>query len=88
MVLVLAAEFEPEIIFLETALRAPDGAELVRHLRALPIGPRLFIIAVTEAGPHFPAEANRELFDYHFPKPLPRTALDEVLIHPRFNVGP
>lgn len=87
MVLTLAEEFEPEIIFVAIRLPGPNGIDLAKHLRALPTGAHLLLVATDLDGPRLDETGSRGLFDYHFVKPVPRAALDQILDERRRKIA-
>jgi CheY-like chemotaxis protein len=70
----------PDIIFLDLGMPEMDGIETARHLRALPGGDRVFLVALTGWGQEKDRQRTREAgFDAHLVKPVDNTALREVL---------
>ena len=70
--LALASEAEPpDVCLLDIGMPGMDGYELVRQLRALPAGPRLWLIATTGFGQGADKErAHAAGFDLHLTKPI------------------
>jgi PAS domain S-box-containing protein len=67
----LAAEFSPEIAFLDLGLPVMDGYELATHLRALPALAGLRLIALTGYGQDSDRERTRQAgFHDHLVKPV------------------
>jgi CheY-like chemotaxis protein len=70
----------PDIIFLDLGMPEMDGIETARHLRALPGGDRIFLVALTGWGQEKDRQRTRAAgFDAHLVKPVDNAALDEVL---------
>jgi CheY-like chemotaxis protein len=66
----VAAEFRPELAFLDIGLPVMDGYDLARRLRALEQGP-LVLVAVTGYGqPSDRARSVEAGFDEHLVKPI------------------
>jgi PAS domain S-box-containing protein len=66
----LAAEFRPELAFLDIGLPVMDGYDLARRLRAMEQGP-LVLVAVTGYGqPSDRARSTEAGFDEHLVKPI------------------
>ncbi len=70
--LALASEAEPpDVCLLDIGMPGMDGYELARQLRALPAGPRLWLIATTGFGQGADKErAHAAGFDLHLTKPI------------------
>jgi CheY-like chemotaxis protein len=70
----------PDIIFLDLGMPEMDGIETARHLRALPGGDKIFLVALTGWGQEKDRQRTREAgFDAHLVKPVDNAALAEVL---------
>jgi PAS domain S-box-containing protein len=70
----------PDIIFLDLGMPEMDGIETARHLRALPGGEKLFLVALTGWGQEKDRQRTREAgFDSHLVKPVDSAALVGVL---------
>jgi PAS domain S-box-containing protein len=70
----------PDIVFLDLGMPEMDGIETARHLRALPGGDRIFLVALTGWGQEKDRQRTREAgFDAHLVKPVDNAALGEVL---------
>lgn len=75
-----AQEFQPDAALLDLGLPGMDGHELARALRALPVGDRLTLIAMTGWGRE--EDRQRSLaagFDAHLVKPVKMSAVCELL---------
>jgi CheY-like chemotaxis protein len=74
--LTVAAEFRPELAFLDIGLPVMDGYDLARRLRAMPLEP-LTLVAITGYGqPADRARSAKAGFDEHLVKPI---GLDSAL---------
>jgi CheY-like chemotaxis protein len=72
----LAAEFSPEVAFLDLGLPVMDGYELAAHLRALPTLAGLRLIALTGYGQDSDRQRTRQAgFHDHLVKPV---AIDDI----------
>jgi PAS domain S-box-containing protein len=70
----------PDLIFLDLGMPEMDGVETARHLRALPGGNGIFLVALTGWGQEKDRQRTREAgFDAHLVKPVDNAALAEVL---------
>jgi len=70
----------PDIVFLDLGMPEMDGIETARHLRALPGGDRIFLVALTGWGQEKDRRRTREAgFNAHLVKPVDNAALGEVL---------
>ncbi len=76
----VAAEFQPEIAFLDLGLPSVNGFELARRLRGQPGMNSMVLVAVTGWGKDEDRQRSREAgFDLHLVKPVePAQILDEV----------
>ncbi len=69
--LALAQSFRPDVAILDIGMPRMDGVEAARHLRALPGGDRVLLLALTGLGQAADRERTREAgFDHHLVKPL------------------
>jgi CheY-like chemotaxis protein/two-component sensor histidine kinase len=70
----------PDLIFLDIGMPEMDGIETARHLRALPEGKKIFLVALTGWGQEKDRHRTRAAgFDAHLVKPVDNAALAEVL---------
>jgi two-component system CheB/CheR fusion protein len=70
----------PDIVFLDLGMPEMDGIETARHLRALPGGDRIFLVALTGWGQEKDRQRTKAAgFDSHLVKPVDNGALEEVL---------
>lgn len=70
----------PDIIFLDLGMPGMDGIETARHLRALPEGNKILLVALTGWGQEKDRQRTREAgFDAHLVKPVDSAGLAEVL---------
>lgn len=70
----------PDMIFLDLGMPEMDGLETARHLRALPGGNDVFLVALTGWGQEKDRQQTKEAgFDAHLVKPVDNAALIEVL---------
>jgi two-component system CheB/CheR fusion protein len=70
----------PDIIFLDLGMPEMDGIEAARHLRALPGGDRIFLVALTGWGQEKDRQRTKAAgFDSHLVKPVDNGALEEML---------
>jgi CheY-like chemotaxis protein len=77
----VAAEFAPDIAFLDIGLPVMDGYELASHLRELPGLAGLRLIAVTGYGQESDRRRTREAgFHHHLVKPVDLAAVEATLI--------
>lgn len=76
----VAAEFRPEIAFLDLGLPSVNGFELARRLRGQPGMNGMVLVAVTGWGKDEDRQRSRDAgFDLHLVKPVePDQILDEV----------
>ncbi len=81
----VAAEFRPEIAFLDLGLPSVNGFELARRLRGQPGMNGMVLVAVTGWGKDEDRQRSRDAgFDLHMVKPVePDQILDEVRKVPR-----
>jgi signal transduction histidine kinase len=76
-----AAEFNPEIIFLDIGLPDMTGYDVVRKIRSTENGKQVICIALTGYGQdHDKQAADNAGFNYHFVKPLDFNQLRELEI--------
>jgi signal transduction histidine kinase/ActR/RegA family two-component response regulator len=87
--LTAAAEFAPDVIFLDVGLPVINGYVVARRLRELPEFNHVHIAAVTGWGQDEDRRRAREAgFDSHFTKPLSPAALEELLARIALGVPP
>lgn len=79
----VAAEFRPEMIFLDIGLPKLDGYEAARRIRQEPWGKSIVLAALTGWGNDDDMRRSREAgFDHHLVKPLELNVLKELLAAP------
>jgi len=82
-----AAEFQPDVIFLDIGLPKIDGYEAARRIRELPSGKRMALVALTGWGQEEDKRRSKEAgFDLHLVKPPNLPALKKVLADVRAGV--
>jgi CheY-like chemotaxis protein len=78
--LVLAHDFQPDVMVLDIAMPALDGHELARAIRAQPFGRRMLLIAVSGRGQIEDRQRSLDAgFDHHLVKPVDFATLDRLL---------
>jgi len=76
----VAAEFRPDVIFLDIGMAKMNGYEMARRLRAQPWGKHVVLIAVTGWGQAEDKRRSAEAgFDHHVVKPADPLALAKLL---------
>ena len=76
----VAAEFSPDIAFLDIGLPVMDGYELASHLRKIPGLHGLRLIAVTGYGQESDRKRTRDAgFHHHLVKPVDIAALEATM---------
>lgn len=84
----IAAEFRPEVVFLDLGLPVMDGFAVARALRMMPGGDAMVIIAISGWGDERTvAQAKEAGFDRHWLKPLGRAELEGFLGRGQPTVG-
>ena len=69
-----------DAFLLDIGLPGMDGTELARRLRAMPVGRKALMVAITGYGQHFDrSNALKAGFDHYFVKPIEPTKLLAVL---------
>jgi CheY-like chemotaxis protein len=75
-----AAEFAPDVVFLDIGMPGMDGYQTARALRAAPLPPGLIIVALTGWGAESDRHKSREAgFNFHLTKPADIGAVDAIL---------
>jgi CheY-like chemotaxis protein len=76
----IAAEFLPDIAFLDIGLPVMDGYQLGARIRALPGLEKVMLVAVTGYGQDSDRQRTREAgFAYHLVKPVDIAAIESAL---------
>jgi CheY-like chemotaxis protein len=76
----LAAEFNPQVALLDIGMPKLNGYEACRHIRALPGGSAMTVVAVTGWGQADDRRRSQEAgFDQHLVKPVDPSALVELI---------
>src|SRR5262249_32290990 len=76
----VAAEFRPEVVFLDIGLPMLDGYEVARRMRQRPELERTVLIALSGYGEPRDRQQSKEAgFDRHLVKPADLERVDEVL---------
>ncbi len=76
-----AAEFLPEVIFLDIGMPGMTGYEVARAIRNMPALEHVVLVALTGWGAENDRAQTREAgFDAHLTKPVMLAAIDEVLL--------
>ena len=85
--LAAAAEFRPDVAFLDIGMPKMNGYEVARRIREQSWGAAIQLVALTGWGQDADRERAREAgFDDHFVKPASPEALARVLSRPRTNL--
>ena len=76
----VAAEFRPDVIFIDIGMATMSGLDACRHIRAKPWGSDPVIVALTGWGHPEDRRGSREAgFDHHLVKPIEPAALERFL---------
>lgn len=76
----LVPKVRPQFVFCDIGLPDIDGTEVCRRVRALPLGYRPVMVALTGWGMSEDRRRTEEAgFDHHFVKPVPPQKLDELM---------
>lgn len=75
-----AADFRPEVIFLDIGLPGLNGYEVARRFRATPALSPMLLVALTGWGSEEDRRRSKEAgFDIHLTKPVEPAAIDDVM---------
>jgi CheY-like chemotaxis protein len=75
----IAAEFRPEVVFLDLRMPDMDGFEAARHIRERPGGQAITLVALTGCGQDTDKKRTKEAgFHHHLVKPATRSDLQEL----------
>ena len=75
-----AAQFQPDVVFLDIGMPALDGHETARRIRQQPWGKDMVLIALTGWGQHEDRRRSQEAgFNHHLVKPADPAAVAELL---------
>lgn len=78
--MLVAQEFEPEVVFCDLGLPGMNGYELARELRALPFGRDIVLAALTGYGQPSDREKTAKAgFDAHLVKPVDPSVIESFL---------
>lgn len=78
--MVVADEYEPDVVVLDLSLPGIDGYEVAQRLRERPYGGRLVLVALTGwSGRDVHSKAAKAGFDFHLLKPVDWPELEQVL---------
>jgi two-component system CheB/CheR fusion protein len=78
-----AEEWQPTAALIDIGLPGVTGYGVARHIRALPFGPEVLLIAITGYGSQADIELARDAgFKWHLVKPVRPSVLLEVLHNP------
>lgn len=76
----VAAEFRPEVAFLDLGLPVMDGCELASHLRKVPGLSDLRLVALTGYGDEADRKRTRDAgFQHHLVKPVNLDTIEKTL---------
>ncbi len=79
----IAADYRPEVVLLDIGLPGMNGLEVCRHLRELPEGSQMLIVAMTGYGQMEDRAQSKEAgFNAHLVKPVDLETLQEMLARP------
>jgi CheY-like chemotaxis protein len=75
----IAAEFRPELVFMDLRMPGMDGFEAARHIRQQPGGQAITLVALTGSGQDTDKKRTKEAgFHHHLVKPARRSDLQEL----------
>lgn len=75
-----APSFQPQVVLLDIGLPGMDGYATAQHLRTLPGGADLYLVAITGYGHEEAQKRSREAgLDYHLVKPVDPHVLSDLL---------
>ncbi len=75
----IAAEFRPELVFMDLRMPGMDGFEAARHIRQQPGGQAITLVALTGSGQEEDKRRTKEAgFHRHLVKPASRSDLQEL----------
>ncbi|MDQ2823717.1 MAG: response regulator, partial [Pseudomonadota bacterium] len=78
--LLIAATFQPELVFLDLGMPGMNGFDVVRRFRSTAVLKGAFIVALTGWGAEEDRRKSREAgFDFHMTKPAQPWAVDAIL---------
>ena len=76
----MAAEFRPDVAFLDIGLPEMDGYELAHQLRTNPASQQAVLVALTDYGQaHHRAMGKAAGFDHYYVKPIQMSQLTKIL---------
>ncbi|MBI3838430.1 MAG: PAS domain S-box protein [Planctomycetia bacterium] len=75
-------QWHPDVVLLDIGLPGLNGYEVARHIRQMPQGKSVFLVALTGYGQDEDRRKSLEAgFDEHLVKPAPVAALQEIFVH-------
>ena len=84
-----AEAMHPDLIFLDLGMPVMDGIEAAKHVRALPLGKGITLVALTGWGQERDFQRTRAAgFDVHLLKPIDPDELDKLLAAPAGRSAP
>ena len=79
----IAAEFRPDVIFMDLGMPRLNGYDAARRIREQPWGKHIVLAALTGWGQEDDKVRTREAgFDHHFVKPISAESLQELFSKP------